>query len=50
MKILYIYIFKQKMNFKEILICIDDEQAVSQLKLERPEYIYVKYDKIYVTR
>ncbi len=29
---------------------IDDEQAVSQLKLDRPEYIYVKYDKIYVTR
>ena len=28
---------------------IDDEQIVAQLNLDKPEYIFVKYDKIYVT-
>ena len=28
---------------------IDEEQVVSQLKLDKPEYIFAKYDKIYVS-
>ena len=28
---------------------IDDEKLLTELKLEKPEYIFVKYDKVYIT-